>query len=235
MEPLWGSVSAADKEGMDCINNAIGKMGDFSAEHLWPGASFGPNRGQGSTVQSCDQCHSGDLSQNHSYSQRGRLFHNSQMTREMFAKMTSWSGGMPPGQYSKIEGYDKYREILDRIFKVPEERRKEAFDTYVEAYDRHTKGDDRLEFPDRDLKKAARLLEARRLAQGEALRKMGASEAEVDLVTRVSKQIDETGLRAFGEITQLDKERLKLWLSGGKNQCLAAPSPAAGAENSTVH
>lgn len=233
ISPLWGSVLKVDQKGFECINSAIDKMGSFSTDHLWDARELGPGRGHGQIKQSCLDCHTSDPKNDHSYAQRGKLIHTDQLTREMFAKMTSWNPTMPPGATKDIPDFDKAMRILDTINQVDDKKRETAFRKYVQTFHALAKenaGNAKLEFPAREPERAEKLLRAHRDAKIAALYSLGVPEKDIELVRRVLVEIDRRGLRDFLTLNEADERKLREYLGGGKENCLVAPQ---GSRDST--
>ncbi|MGE4132594.1 MAG: hypothetical protein AB7F86_13205 [Bdellovibrionales bacterium] len=231
MSPLWGSVSQQDRKGLNCINQAIGNMGDFSTDHLWSNNGWGPHRGNGTRGQSCHDCHSGDWKDSIAYRQRGRLLPIQTVTQELFAKMTSWNPTMPPGLARKIPGFDKAMQTLEKIYDLEDSKRKEISEAYIADYWRQlsqrglNKEDGRN--PEAHRQKTEKMLEAHRAALLGALKKVpGVSAAEHRQVAKVLAEVDRQGLADFMSMIQADNRRLALHLRGGREKCLLTAPPA---------
>lgn len=234
ISPMWGSVLKVDQKGLECINSAIDKMGPFSTDHLWDARDLGPGRGHGDIKQSCLDCHSSDPKNDHSYAQRGKLIHTDQLTREIFAKMTSWNPTMPPSAAREIPNYAKAMQILNTINRVDEEKRELAFQKYVQTFHalaRKNAGSAKIEFPAREPARAEKLLKAHRDAKIAALYALQVTEKDIEIVRRVLGEIDQRGLRDFLTMSEADELKLREYLGGGKENCLVAPENSGESSN----
>ena len=247
LDPLWGSIAKEDQKGLECINDAISKMGPFTTDHLWKNEHLGPSRG-GSimNMESCGTCHGGTA--HRMYYSRGRLFRNSLMSREMLAKMTSWSRSMPLGGFGHISGFEQAQKTLGKVNHVPNEIREQVFKKYTSLYQINMRALLRkksqspyqlkrkqlmaLRHPEVSRGDLKILLEAHEKTQVEALETLARltqsskliSKKEIKNVKRVLKEVNESGLSLFFKILKEDRKEFKDWMAGEKNNCLIKDS-----------